>query len=142
MIIITKKDYNALVSFSIKELPNEACAIIAGRGSEVKKIYFMENIKKKPDDFLMSPEEQFKVIKEMRKKDFEMIGVFHSHPDSPARPSHKDIKMAFYAEAVYFILSLKNRTKPVLKGFKIVKGKPIEEKIKIKEEIKDGKKDY
>ncbi len=132
MIILIKKDYEKLIEHCKNELPNEACAILAGKGNNITDVYLMENAQKQPDNFLMKPEEQFKVIKDIRKKDLEMLGIFHSHPDSPARPSSRDISMAFYPEVVYFILSLENREAPALKGFKINEQKVSEEEVKIK----------
>ena len=133
MIIIKKKDYNKLVEYSKQELPNEACAIMAGKNNSIFKVYLTKNIQKKPDSFLMAPEEQFKVIKDIRKEKLKMLGIFHSHPDSPAMPSIRDISMAFYPEVVYFILSLEDSDNPLLKGFRIIDRKVSNEDIKIKE---------
>ncbi len=133
MINIKKKDYNILVEYSKQESPNEACAILAGKNNSISRIYLMKNIQEQPDSFLMAPEEQFKVIKDIRKKKLEMLGIFHTHPDSPARPSIRDISMAFYTEVVYFILSLEDSDNPLLKGFRIIDREVSNEEIKIKE---------
>lgn len=133
MIVIKKKDYNKLVEYSKQELPNEACAILAGKNNSISKVYLMKNIQRQPDNFLMEPEEQFKVVKDIRKEKLEMSGIFHTHPDSPARPSQRDIEMAFYPEVVYFILSLEEKDNPILKGFRIIDKKVSNEDIKIKE---------
>ena len=133
MIIIKVKDYDKLVEYTKKELPNEACAILAGKNNTISKVYLMKNIQKQSDNFLMEPEEQFKVVKDIRKENLEMLGIFHSHPNSPTRPSIRDISMAFYPEVVYFILSLEDRDNPVLKGFRIIDRKVSDKEIKIEE---------
>ncbi len=133
MIILNKKDYTKLIEHCKNELPNEACAILAGKDNHITQTYLMENTQKQPDNFLMKPEEQFKVVKDIREKGLEMLGIFHSHPDSSARPSLRDVSMAFYPEVVYFILSLENKEEPVLKGFRIIDRKVKDEEINIKE---------
>jgi proteasome lid subunit RPN8/RPN11 len=35
-----------------------------------------------------------------------LLGIYHSHPRAQAYPSTADVEMAFYPEAVYFIISL------------------------------------
>jgi proteasome lid subunit RPN8/RPN11 len=90
----------------------------------------MENIEKSPVSFFMDPKEQIKVLKEMRNLGLEMIGIYHSHPQSEPYPSAKDISLAFYPEVSYVIISLKYK-EPSVKSFKIKEGKVEEEKIEI-----------
>jgi proteasome lid subunit RPN8/RPN11 len=47
-----------------------------------------------------------------------MIAIFHSHPHIPARPSEKDIKMAFYPNIYYIIISFL-MIPPSIKAFEI-----------------------
>lgn len=112
-LIIKEKDYQSIVAFCLKEKPNEACGILAGiidKGErKVKKVYLMKNIKKSPEEYLMDPKEQFKVFADLRENNLELISIFHSHPHSLARPSKKDIKMAYYPEAFYTIISLEKK---------------------------------
>lgn len=111
-LILKKEDYQKILEYSREHKPVEACGIIAGiidqdaRKYFSTKIYFMENIKNSPEHYLMEPEEQFEVFKDMRENDLDLISVFHSHPYSPARPSQEDIEMANYKDAVYLIISL------------------------------------
>jgi len=46
-----------------------------------------------------------------------LLGVYHSHPRTPAYPSVSDVEMAFYPEAYYFIISLEPSIE--LRAFKI-----------------------
>ncbi len=78
----------------------------------------------------MLQNEQFDAIKDMRKKGFVLLGNFHSHPYSPSRPSDEDIRLAFDPDLSYLILSLE-KDNEVLKSFKIVSKKVIEEKLVI-----------
>jgi proteasome lid subunit RPN8/RPN11 len=77
----------------------------------------------------MAPEDQFKVIADMRKTGLALLGNFHSHPATPARPSEEDIRLAFDPSLSYVIISLQE-PEPVLKSFRIQKGAAVEEPVK------------
>ncbi|MFH1683920.1 MAG: M67 family metallopeptidase [Candidatus Margulisiibacteriota bacterium] len=129
MIVISEKQKQEIVEHAKDSKSHEACGILAGRKSEVEKIYRMTNTSESPETcYFMDPKEQFKVIKEIRNAGLEMIGIFHSHPNSPAYPSEKDKELAFYDDAIYVIVSL-GGADPVFKAFKIADGKINEEKI-------------
>ena len=131
MVAIKKDLIKKIIEHSKKESPNEACGILAGRGQKVEKIYEMTNADKSPSSYFMDPKEQLKVTKEIRNQGLEMVGIYHSHVASPARPSARDIEMAFYPEAAYVIVSLADINNPGARAFRIVEGKVKEEELKI-----------
>jgi proteasome lid subunit RPN8/RPN11 len=45
-------------------------------------------------------------MRRIREAGRKLMGVYHSHPRTPAYPSISDVEMAFYPEAIYFIVSL------------------------------------
>ncbi len=123
MLLITKDDYRKILDSAVKELPNEACGLIAGvieNGVKVvKEVYFLTNADASNEHFSMKPEEQLAAIKDMRKKGYTMFGNWHSHPESPSRPSEEDKRLAHDPGADYLILSLQDREHPVLNAFRI-----------------------
>ncbi len=121
-LIIPKQIFDAMLSHCKAGFPNEACGILAGKGNEVSEIYRISNAEKSPVSYLMDPMEQFKAMKDMREKKIEMVGIFHSHPSSPAYPSPKDVDLAFYEDAAYVIVSLANR-EPVVRSFAVIERK-------------------
>lgn len=132
MLIIKKEYEQEIIKHAKEDSPFEACGILAGKKHQINKIYKMANKADNPGEFyFMEPAEQFKVIKEIRKEGLEMLGIYHSHPYSPAYPSKYDVELAFYPEAVYVIVSLKDLESPEIKGFKITDGKIINEDISI-----------
>lgn len=131
MIEIKKEILEEIFSHCLKELPNEACGILAGKDGKVEKLFIMSNTQPSPERYFMEPEEQFKVMKEIRNAGLEMSGIYHSHVASAAYPSATDIELAFYPEASYLIVSLKNRTRPTVRSFKIAENKIAEEELKI-----------
>ncbi len=101
------------------EAPIEACGILAGRGHQVERLYKMKNTDNSRDHFLMAPAEQFPVVKDIRSADLEMLAIYHSHPETPARPSEEDIRLALTPNVIYVILSLKDSDNPDINGFLI-----------------------
>lgn len=123
MIKLTKSDFEKILAHAVKELPNEACGLIAGtvEGGDkgIKRVYFLTNIDHSNEHFSLDPKEQLEAIKDMRKNGFVPLGNWHSHPESPSRPSEEDKRLAFDSKASYMILSLMDRENPVLNSFKI-----------------------
>ena len=135
MILIKSDHYEEILKHALETLPNEACGLLGGRmeGATkiLEKVYLLENIDNSNEHFSMKPKEQFAAIKDMRNMGYVMLGNFHSHPESPSRPSKEDKRLAYDKELSYFILSLMEKNKPVLKSFIINKDLVIEEEIKI-----------
>ena len=115
-----------------KVFPEEMCGLLGGEEKEgvriVKEIYVLENQDHSREHFTMKPEDQLKAIKDMRKKGLVPLGNFHSHPETPARPSEEDKRLAYDRNASYMILSLMDQAHPVLKSFRITED-VVEEKI-------------
>ncbi len=123
MIRLLKTDYEKIVAHAEKELPNEACGLIGGTingdSKEIKKVYLLTNIDHSNEHFSLDPKEQLAAIKDMRQNGLVPLGNWHSHPESPSRPSDEDKRLAYDSKASYMILSLMDRQDPVLNSFKI-----------------------
>ena len=129
MLYLEKKDYEKILAHAVAGLPNEACGLIAGtvEGEKkyVKEVYLLTNIDASNEHFSMDPREQFAAVKDARAKHLEMLGNFHSHPESPSRPSEEDKRLAYDSKANYLILSLEDREHPVLNAFLIDENKNV-----------------
>ena len=68
---------------------------------------------------------QLAALKDATAKGAKIIGNFHSHPESPSRPSEEDKRLAFDPSILYLILSLQEADNPVLKAFEIDKEKKV-----------------
>jgi [CysO sulfur-carrier protein]-S-L-cysteine hydrolase len=90
----------------------------------------MTNADQSNEHFMMDPREQFAVMKEMRGKGLEMLAIYHSHPESPARPSAEDIRLALTPNVSHVIVSLEVPNNPVLKSFRITAGRVEPEEVK------------
>lgn len=123
MIKLLKTDYEKIVAHAEKELPNEACGLIGGTingdSKKIKKVYLLTNIDHSNEHFSLDPKEQLAAIKDMRQNGLVPLGNWHSHPESPSRPSDEDKRLAYDSKASYMILSLMDSQNPVLNSFKI-----------------------
>lgn len=137
MITIKKSDYDKILAYAISELPNEACGLIAGsidrNDKIISKVYLLTNIDQSNEHFSLDPKEQLAAVKDMRANGLVPLGNWHSHPESPSRPSDEDKRLAFDSKASYMILSLMDRENFVLNSFKIYKDKAEKEKLIIED---------
>ena len=130
MIKVPQHIINGIIEQAFAELPNETCGLLAGKESEVMKRFALTNTDHSPEHFSFDPAEQFQVLRASRADGLQIIANFHSHPESPSRPSEEDIRLAFDPDILYFIVSLAAE-KPVLKAFKIQNGISSEIPIEI-----------
>jgi proteasome lid subunit RPN8/RPN11 len=103
---------------------------IEGDKRSIQKVYLLTNIDQSNEHFSMDPKEQLAAVKDMRANGLKLLGNFHSHPESPSRPSEEDKRLAYDSKVNYLILSLMDLENPVFNAFRI-----DEEKNVTKEEL-------
>ena len=124
MTVKLKKElYDIILRAAETVFPEEACGLIGGTEDngirEIKKVYVLENIDHSNEHFTMAPKDQLAAVKDMRANGLKPLGNFHSHPESPSRPSEEDKRLAYDKNASYLIISLMERENPVLNSFHI-----------------------
>lgn len=130
MIRINKDVLDQVVDHARQELPFEACGYLAGNNDDITSVYRLRNADQSPEHFSFDPEEQFGVLKDVRKKGLQIIANYHSHPSTPARPSDEDIRLAYDPEIRYVIISL-SQPEPAVKVFRISNGLADNEELQI-----------
>lgn len=81
--------------------PNEICGLLLGdinsQGWNIHQVRQVENIntERAADRFQLDPSGYQAIDREIRGTGVEIIGVFHSHPDCPAKPSPTDLDNAW-----------------------------------------------
>ncbi len=112
-IIIRRELLDDITAHCREVYPNEACGILAGRGSEIEKAYRITNVRNSTVTYEMDPHEQFRCEKEIAKQGLTICCIYHSHPSSKAYPSQTDIERAYwpddedaliYPQAAYMII--------------------------------------
>jgi proteasome lid subunit RPN8/RPN11 len=112
---------NAMIEHARRELPNECCGVLIGQQGVFERVIPVTSVHPAPDAYFMSPEEQVEIFTELGEGSGSLLGIYHSHPKGPVSPSGMDISLAFHPDAVYFIVSLKNRKHPEVRAFRIEK---------------------
>jgi len=81
--------------------PDEICGLLLGsidaQGWHIGEVRQVQNLntERAADRFQLDPVAYQAIDKEVRHTDMEIIGVFHSHPDCPAKPSPTDLEHAW-----------------------------------------------
>lgn len=123
MITMSKNDYEIILKHARENLPEEACGLIVGtkdgNDKSIQKVYCLTNIDHSNEHFSLDPKEQLAAVKDMRANGLVPLGNWHSHPESPSRPSEEDKRLAYDSTASYMILSLMDNENPVLNSFHI-----------------------
>ena len=81
--------------------PHECCGLLLGNANHSSKsVTGLKPVANSREDsprnrYLISPDDWLEAERESRKAGLDIIGVYHSHPDHPSRPSEFDREHAF-----------------------------------------------
>lgn len=129
---ISKALVEAMFAHAQETYPEECCGLLAGPGDQPTHLYRIHNAHETPRVFYeMAPKEQFYAFKNMRHNGLSLLGIYHSHPESPARPSESDIRLAYDPQPHYLLMSLQQRDRPELRAYRIVDGRVTEDPVEI-----------
>jgi len=127
--------------------PEEVCGILAGRDGRIERVFPVRNSAdevgaergvfrdrasgavsagRKAVHYYMDPRDQLRVYNEIDALDLDLIGYYHSHTHTEARPSPTDIRLATDLAATYVLVSLQDGH-PVVRAWRISKIRPEDE---------------
>jgi proteasome lid subunit RPN8/RPN11 len=132
VIEITTAYRDEMVAHAREDYPNECCGLVFGVGPIAKHCMRMENIEHSPLNYRVDGKELIRAFQEMDEIGLDLIGIYHSHTHSPARPSRTDVALAGYPDAHYLIVSLADPERPDLRAFTIVDGVVTEQEVVIR----------
>ena len=139
MIKLPIELYKKIEAAALNGRPEEICGLIGGLtdGGDkiIKEVYQLENIDHSNEHFSMNPKDQLAAVKDMREKGYMPLGNFHSHPESPSRPSEEDKRLAYDRTASYMIISVMDENNPVLNSFHIDGDNVTKEELIIEEAV-------
>ena len=108
-IILSQSIKEILRKHAENEQPNESCAILFGKKNVVSDTFLTKNIEESPVNFTIANEQLIKAYQTAEQKELEVIGIFHSHPNSTAFPSNTDKKFMQSNPVVWVIYSGENK---------------------------------
>lgn len=113
MIGLTVDCAKEIREHAVEDFPYECCGLLIGRFESdgrktVLETYPISNAREetaKRNRFLIQPEELLRGERYARENKLEVVGFYHSHPDSPAVPSQYDLEHAWPTYS-YIIVSV------------------------------------
>ena len=95
-VVLAQKEKDQLITHAIEQQPHESCAMLLGKKVDdawnIKEVFLTQNIDNSQINFTISPEELLKGYQLAEKMHLELVGIFHSHPNSDTIPSDTDKK--------------------------------------------------
>lgn len=97
VLILSQNVLNEIRAHGESAYPNEGAGLLLGHADDARKV--VEAILPLPNAreaeaqrrrYLLAPQEMLRGEDEAARRGLDVIGVFHSHPDHPARPSEFD----------------------------------------------------
>ena len=123
--------HDAMIAHAEAGLPNEACGLLAGRDGRAERFLPLANADDSPVTYRLDPKEQLRAFNEIEANGLGLLGIFHSHTHTEAYPSETDRRQAFYPEAHFLLLSLSDRSNPLLRAYFIRDGAIEEQEVRI-----------
>jgi proteasome lid subunit RPN8/RPN11 len=134
--------------------PDEVCGMLAGRVGRVERVFRVRNTAdevsadrgvfrdratgvaspgRRAVHYYMDPKDQLRVYNEIDDLGLELIGYYHSHTHSEARPSPTDVRLATDLASFYVLVSLSDERHPPVRAWRITKAEPMAESGEVTE---------
>jgi proteasome lid subunit RPN8/RPN11 len=100
-IIISRADLDAVRAQAERDYPHETCGLLGGTFEDsarrVSRLVPLPNARHdSPENrYLIEPEAFRRAAEALERDGLDVVGVYHSHPDHPARPSEFDREQAW-----------------------------------------------
>lgn len=130
MLALPAQFIDEMVAHAREEAPNECCGIIAGVNGDATKLFRAANSEASPYRYSVDPKDLFRIYRDCEEKDWNFLAIYHSHTASEAYPSPTDVRLAFWPEAYYIVVSLQDAVNPVVRAFRILDGAVVEEELR------------
>ncbi len=133
MLLIRKKFLTDMVAHALEGYPLEACGLLAGSVSEggtatVASVHRTDNLAASARIYEVDPRAMLRADREAEAAGGQLIGVYHSHTHTDAKPSPTDIAQAPDPDWHYVLVSLRD-VHPAVRSWNIRNGKIEEEDV-------------
>ena len=127
---ISRQLLDDVIAHAREDAPNECCGMIASSDGEAVVVHRATNTAASPFRYEMDGMEQYRIQTEIDDAGHELGAIYHSHTRSAPEPSQTDINLAFYPDALYVIVGLKDDEADV-RAWTIAGGKVSEARLEI-----------
>ncbi len=130
MLTLAKRIIEEMVAHAREDAPNECCGIIAGKDGRAVRLFRAKNAEASPYRYSVDSKDLFRIYRECEGNDWSFLAIYHSHTASEAYPSPTDVRLAFWPEAYYVLVSLRDAENPAVRAFRILDGAVREQEIR------------
>ena len=115
--------------------PHECCGLLLGRaGDDVVRVEEVvqarnANAQRRHDRYEIDPEDFLRADALSRQRGLDIVGVWHTHPDHPARPSETDRESAWPGWS-YLILAVGAEGVQAMRSWRLDGGAFVEEALR------------
>jgi len=96
----------AILHHAERANPRECCGVLLGREDEILQAVEARNLSEDPNRYLLDPADHIAIRRNARAAGLAVVGFYHSHPHSAARPSATDQAEAAYPDHLYLIVGV------------------------------------
>lgn len=128
MLLLTTAIRSFIEAHAVEAYPQECCGVLVGRvdaqGRHALEAHRTGNLntERAHDRFELDPRDYMRIDKEARTRKLDIVGIYHSHPDHPAKPSQTDLDAAW--EGYSYVIVAVNKGKPGdFHSFQLLQGK-------------------
>ncbi len=130
-LTLTRAQRQELIDHALEGRPYEVCGLLAGKDDRVERVYRAANKERSPVRYEIDPKDLIRIFREIDDADLELVGIYHSHTHTDAYPSATDVRLAYYPEAYYVLVSLMDERSPRVRAFRIRDGQISEAPIDV-----------
>jgi proteasome lid subunit RPN8/RPN11 len=133
VVLVEKKILAAMVADALSGYPLEACGLLGGTVDErgiarIATCYPTQNVAASARIYEVEPRGLLRADRAAEAAGMQLIGVYHSHTHTDARPSPTDIGQAPDPDWRYVLVSLRD-VHPSVRSWRIQDGKTTEEPV-------------
>jgi proteasome lid subunit RPN8/RPN11/molybdopterin converting factor small subunit len=122
---------DAIIAHARRDYPHECCGMVSGKGMVASRVHPLRNAAASPFLYEIHRDDLKKVI-DIENDGEELVAIYHSHTHTEAFPSQTDIRLAYYPDSAYVIVSLADQASPSLRAFRIVDGAVSEMEVDVR----------
>lgn len=148
MLRITPAQIAEMIAHVRAAAPNEGCGMLGGADGTVLAVFPARNAATSPIRFTIHPEDLLRIVRTVEyERDWQIVGIFHSHVASPAYPSATDVAEAEfdlgngelaerYPGAAHVIISLADPAQPDVRAYSIRQGEITEAPLHVVPDVR------
>jgi len=131
LLLLSSSHWSAMRAHVASCAPLEACGLLAGKENSVISVLPISNLAGSRTRFRMNPAEQLRAFAWMESNHMNFVGIYHSHPSGPEKPSATDINEAAYSVA--YVIWFPSMGDWHARGFRITNSRTSNVELRITE---------